>query len=250
MSADVLSLGGRLKAAQDKGELGQLQISPALLARRDAFVQEQKAAPERLKAFFDDIVQRLRGQRVIIVGSPPAVYDLAIEARKAGLTHLFTPDTLASIGGGAKGRTFDEDYKEVICRFIGMEKYPLDGYGMSEMCLGSSRMCPLGNIHPLPNLIPFLLDHKTGALLPREGTQSGRYGWFDLTIETHWGGLLSGDRVTMTWDEPCACGRIGPIIHSDIRRFTEIEGNDDKITCAGATDAHDKALEFIAQQLG
>jgi hypothetical protein len=56
--------------------------------------------------------------------------------------------------------------------------------------------------------------------------------------------------VTMTWDEPCACGRAGPVIHSEIRRFTEIEGNDDKITCAGAIDAHDKALEFIAQQLG
>jgi len=52
----VLSLGGRLKAAQDKGELGQLQLSPALLARRAAFVEEQKAAPQRLKAFFDDIV--------------------------------------------------------------------------------------------------------------------------------------------------------------------------------------------------
>jgi len=250
MSADVLSLGGRLKAAQDKGELGRLQVSPALLARRAAFVQEQKAAPQRLKAFFDDIVQRYRGRRVIIVGSPPAVYDLAIEARKAGLTGLFTPDTLASIGGGAKGRIFEEDYKKVICRFIGMEEYPLDGFGMSEMCLGSSRMCPLGNVHPLPNLIPYLLDHETGALLPRKGTQTGRYGWFDLAIQTHWGGLLSGDRVTMTWDEPCACGRAGPIIHSEIRRFTEIEGNDDKITCAGAMDAHDKALEFIAQQLG
>jgi hypothetical protein len=250
MSADVLSLGGRLQAARDKGELGQLQVSPALVARRDAFVQEQQAAPQRLKAFFDDIVQRYRGRRVIIVGSPPAVYDLAIEARRAGLTELFTPDTLASIGGGAKGRSFEEDYKEVICRFVGMEKYPLDGYGMSEMCLGSSRMCPLGNIHPLPNLIPFLLDHKTGQLLPRKGTQTGRYGWFDLTIETHWGGLLSGDRVTMTWDQPCACGRAGPIIQAEIRRFTEIEGNDDKITCAGAMDAHDKALEFIARQLG
>jgi hypothetical protein len=250
MSADVLSLGGRLKAAEDKGELGRLQVSPALLARRAAFVHEQQAAPQRLKAFFDGIVQRYRGQRVIIVGSPPAVYDLAVEARKAGLTNLFTSDTLASIGGGAKGRVFEEDYKEVICRFVGMQKYPLDGYGMSEMCLGSSRMCPLGNIHPLPNLIPFLLDHKTGELLPREGTQTGRYGWFDLAIRTHWGGLLSGDRVSMTWEDPCACGRAGPVIHSEIRRFTEIEGNDDKITCAGAMDAHDKALEFIAQQLG
>lgn len=250
MSADVLSLGGRLKAAQDKGELGQLQVSAALLARRDAFVKEQQAAPQRLKMFFDEVVQRFRGKRVIMVGSPPAVYDLAIEARNAGLTDLFTPDTLTMFGGGAKGRVFEEDYQKVICKFVGMEKFPLDGYGMSEMCIGSSRMCPLGNIHPLPSLIPFLLDHKTGALLPRKGTQTGRYGWFDLAIQTHWGGLLCGDRVTMTWDEPCACGREGPIIHPEIRRFSEIEGNDDKITCAGAMDAHDKALEFIAQAVG
>ena len=250
MSADVLSLGGRLKAAQDKGERGQLQVSPALLARRDAFVQEQQAAPQRLKAFFDDIVQRFRGRRVIMVGSPPAVYDLAIEARQAGLTDLFTPDTLTMFGGGTKGRVFEEDYQKVICRFVGMERFPLDGYGMSEMCIGASRMCPLRNIHPLPSLIPYLLDHRSGELLPRTGTQTGRYGWFDLAIQTHWGGLLSGDRVTMTWDEPCHCGRAGPIIHPEIRRFSEIEGSDDKITCAGAMDAHDKALEFIAQALG
>jgi hypothetical protein len=250
MSADVLSLGGRLKAAQDKGELGQMQVSPALLARRDAFVKEQQEAPVRLKAFFDDVVQRFKGKRVIMVGSPPAVYDLAIQARNAGLTDLFTEDSLAMFGGGAKGRVFEEDYQKVICKFVGKKTYPLDGYGMSEMCLGSSRMCPLGNIHPLPSLIPFLLDHKTGALLPRKGTQTGRYGWFDLSIQTHWGGLLCGDKVTMTWDQPCACGREGPIIHPEIRRFSEIEGNDDKITCAGAMDAHDNALDFIAQAVG
>ena len=250
MSADVLSLGGRLQAAQAKGELGQMQVSPTLLARRDAFMQEQAAQPERLRHFFADIVERFRSRRVILVGSPPAVYDLAIEARRNGLTDLFTHDSLTMFGGGAKGRVFEEDYKQVICKFVGMPRYPLDGYGMSEMCIGASRMCMLGNIHPLPTLIPFLLDSKTGELLPRQGTQTGRYGWFDLAIQTHWGGLLSGDKVTMTWDEPCACGREGPIIHPEIRRFSEIEGGDDKITCAGAMDAHDKALDFIAQAVG
>ncbi|HTT85021.1 MAG TPA: hypothetical protein VMF67_16205 [Rhizomicrobium sp.] len=250
MSADVLSLGGRLQAAQAKGELGQLQISPTLLARRDAFMKEQAAQPERLKKFFGEIVERFRGKRVILVGSPPTVYDLAVEARRNGLTDLFTADSLAMFGGGAKGRKFDEDYQQAIAKFVGMPRWPLDGYGMSEMCIGSSRMCMHGNVHPLPSLIPFLFDPKTGELLPREGTQTGRYGWFDLAIQTHWGGLLSGDRVTMTWDKPCACGRAGPIIHSEIRRFTEIEGGDDKITCAGAMDAHDKALEFIAQAVG
>lgn len=36
----------------------------------------------------------------------------------------------------------------------------------------------------------------------------------------------------------------------DIRRYSEIEGGDDKITRAGAPEAHDKALDFILQHIG
>src|ERR1700677_664082 len=45
MSADALSLGGRLLADEAKGELGQLQLSPKLLARRDEFLAESKDRP-------------------------------------------------------------------------------------------------------------------------------------------------------------------------------------------------------------
>jgi len=32
-----------------------------------------------------------------------------------------------------------------------------------------------------------------------------------------------------------------------IRRYSESEGGEDKITCAGAPDAHSRALDFITR---
>jgi hypothetical protein len=68
-----------------------------------------------------------------------------------------------------------------------------------------------------------------------------------LLAQTHWGGFLSSDAVTLSWgdEEPCLCGRSGPYVHSEIRRYSDIEGGDDKVTCAGAPEAHDKALAFL-----
>ena len=68
----------------------------------------------------------------------------------------------------------------------------------------------------------------------------------DLAYQQRWGGVLSGDEVTMTFDR-CACGRDGPFIDDDVRRYSEKEGGDDKITCAGAPEAHDNALAFLAE---
>jgi len=68
----------------------------------------------------------------------------------------------------------------------------------------------------------------------------------DLMPDSYWGGLVSGDEVTMAgWDEPCACGRTGPYLESTIRRFSEAQGGDDKINCAGAPEAHDRAIDFL-----
>ena len=46
------------------------------------------------------------------------------------------------------------------------------------------------------------------------------------------------------------CSRIGAYLHHGIRRYTEKEGGDDKITCAGAPGAHDRAVDFILENLG
>jgi hypothetical protein len=151
------------------------------------------------------------------------------------------------VAGGMKGRALPDDYRDVVKRFLGVDRIGA-GYGMSEVTSITSS-CAEGYFHLQPFLIPYILDPKSGTPLPRTGVQTGRYGFIDLMAETYWGGFLTGDEVTINWGdrEPCACGRIGAYLYDNVRRYSEIEGGDDKITCAGAPEAHDKALNFLAE---
>jgi hypothetical protein len=246
MSADALSLGGRLKGAESKGELGRAQVAPHLLARRDELLRERAEAPQRLREFFASFIERYRGRRVIVISAGwSQLFDMAVEAESKGIAGVFDPSSVILIGGGTKGRVFPGDYQQRVAKFLGVGAIR-DGYGMSE-CLAATRSCPQGKYHIQPWLIPYLLDSKTGAQAPRSGVHRGHLAFLDLLPVTYWGGFLTGDEVTLNWgdEEPCSCGRIGPYVHNEIRRYAESEGGDDKITCAGATAAHDRALDFI-----
>jgi hypothetical protein len=249
MSADMLSLGGRLKAADAKGELGQMQLSPALTARREAFLKEQADGPERQRRFFEEMMEKYRGQRVVLYTLLPQLYEIARDGTEKGISGVFASDSFALVGGGAKGHVFPDDFREMISEFLGMP-FPREGYGMSEMVTGASRMCPKQHYHFPPNIVPFLLDPESGEQYPRTGTQKGRFGFIDVATQTHWGGFLTGDEVTLHWGDttPCACGRKGPYIERTVQRYSEKTGGDDKITCAGAPDMVNKALEFMSTQ--
>jgi hypothetical protein len=248
LSADVLSIGGRIQGAEQRGELGALKLAPGVLARRDALIQEQAQSEQRTEAFFRDVTTRLRGRRVVISGTLPQMADLAEQGRKHGVMHAFARDSLVHIAGGSKGRTLPEDHRELIAEFIGVDAFPRQGYGMTEMVNATHRACPLEHYHFRPNIVPFVIDPSTGEQRPRTGTQTGRFGFVDLATKTHWGGFLTGDEVTLTFgDAPCRCGRSGAHVHPAIRRYTAQEGGDDKITCAGAPEAHNRALDFISQ---
>ncbi len=250
-SADAASIGGRLRVAKAKGQLGKLQISPKLMARRDAFLKEQERSAGYMNAFLNDVNTRFRGKPVSIMAHIPMLFNVATEGLKRGIENVFAKDTFIMAGGGMKGLTLPEHWQETVDRFFGGA--PLsDGYGMTEM-VASTRACPQGRYHLPPWQIPFLLDPDTGQQYPRSGAKTGRFGAFDLNAQTYWGGFLTGDEVTMSWGDDgtaCPCGRIGPFVHRGIRRYSEKEGGDDKITCAGAPDAHDKAIEFILQSVG
>jgi len=248
LSADALSLGGRLVAAEARGELGRMSISPKLLAKRDEILAEQRKAPEYIETFLDNIAE-LKSARVYMQGIPAQFYDTAVAGLKRGMKNVFHPDSLLVIGGGTKGRDLPDDMFNTVSAFMGVEAKPI--YGMSE-AMGGAPICDHGYYHMHPSVILIQLDPHSGEMLPRNGTVTGRLGIFDTTCWTYWGGFLSGDEITINWAdrEPCACGRSGPYIHPTVRRYTEKEGGDDKITCAGAPDAHDKALDFIVGELG
>jgi hypothetical protein len=249
-SADAASIGGRLRVAESKGELGKIQISPKLLARRDTFLKDQEKSSAYLDAFFAEVSSRFRGQTVSVMGHVPMLYNIAVQARQRGIENLFARDSFVAAGGGMKGHNLPPDWRETVDRFLGGAAL-IEGYGMTEV-VAVTRVCPGDHYHLPAWYVPFLLDPATGRVLPRTGTGTGRFGAFDLNAQTYWGGFLTGDEITLSWGdtEPCACGRIGPYVHKGIRRYTEKEGGDDKITCAGAPEAHDKAIDFLLQSIG
>ena len=248
LSADAISLAGRLRAAEAKGELGQVQIAPKIAARRAELQQEQAQAPQRAREYLERL-RTIAGRSVAVMGALPQLYDLASAGIAQGVERLFDPVSHVAAGGGNKGRALPDDWDQTVMRFIGVPRLS-DGYGMSES-IASSRACTQRRYHVPPHVVPFVLDPVTGEPAPRKGTRTGRFGIFDLNARTYWGGFLTGDKVTLSWsDEPCACGRLGPYVHAPIRRFSEAEGGDDKITCAGAPDAHERAIDFILKAAG
>src|SRR5580698_752578 len=151
LSADVLSIGGRIQGAEQRGELGQIKLAPGLLARRDALMREQARSDAHTEAFFRDVTSRLRGRRVVISGTLPQMVDLAEQGRKHGVMSAFARDSLVHIAGGSKGRVLPERYRELIVEFLGVDAYPRQGYGMTEMVNATHRACPLDHYHFRPN---------------------------------------------------------------------------------------------------
>lgn len=244
MSADVLSLAGRLASADNKGELGRSGISKGILDRLDAFVEAQKTATQRRAAFFEHLFESQRGQRVMMAGNWGMFLEMAEAGQRLGLEQVFSPESHFLCSGGTKGKVLPDDYKERVLKFLGTDDLA-EGYGMSEITTLMPR-CSAHKYHALPWMLVFLLDPTTGQPAPRSGTHTGRFGIIDLAIQSRWAGILSGDEVTMTFGK-CECGLDGPFVDNSVRRFTESEGGDDKITCAGAPAAHDNALAFLAE---
>jgi hypothetical protein len=157
---------------------------------------------------------------------------------------VFGKNSILTTGGGSKGKVLPPDYKKTIFEFLGFERH-FEFFGMSELMCSAPR-CEHDRFHFPPVIVPYVLDPATGQPLPRDGHQTGRLALMDMLPESYWGGLVSGDEVTMGgFDDTCGCGRTGPYLEATIRRFSEAQGGDDKINCAGAPEAHDKAMDFL-----
>ncbi len=106
-------------------------------------------------------------------------------------------------------------------------------------------------------LLAVVMEEKTGVvasvtgttsddtLLPIEkGEYEGRAAFFDLSLDGRWGGVISGDKVSVRYGK-CDCGHQGPTIGYDIVRYSDL-GDGDKITCAGSQQAYNEFMEFVA----
>jgi hypothetical protein len=247
MSSDGMYLAARLAAADARGEIDQLDISPALARRREEFLAEQQELLGSVGRFIDGLAHELAGRRVLVMGTWNVLYEMAQTGLTAGLEGVFDPTSVITTGGGAKNRPLPDNWQEPVKRFFGVTQIQLS-YGMTEMT-AVNRMCEAGRYHLEPWIVPFVLDPDTGAALPDEGEHTGRYAFVDLLPQSYWAGTITGDEVTLDRSQ-CRCGRTTAHLAPDIQRIADRSGEDDKITCAAADEAHGRALEFLTERLG
>jgi hypothetical protein len=244
LSSDLLSLAGRLHAAEERGELEQLNIDPQILEERKQLIEAARNREDDLEWWFTKLAHEFRGERVLIGGTSADLVRLAIKGRQKGVVADFAPGSVLAVGGGFKGfQDAPSDWQDLLKRFFGINRLA-SFYGMSEL-IAAAPVCSAGFYHIAPYTIPILLDADAKPL-PSQGTQTGRMSFYDLLAETYWGGFISGDRVTITFDGDCGCGFASPRVHPDVKRFSELDGGDDKITCAGTAKAYEDFMDYVA----
>ena len=194
---------------------------------------------QRMRQRLDALAQRMievRGQPIVVAGQWAQHWGIVQHFERMGVAGGgFHPDSLVSAGGGLKGVDLPPDFEARIAGFYGPVRRPKN-YGMTELLLMMPR-CSAGHYHVPAALLPFVLDEAGETALPRTGVVSGRFACLDLALTGRWGGVISGDRVSMDFSPTCACGRRGPVVLEPITRMAQ-PGEDDHIGCAGTVDAY------------
>ncbi|MHA2224626.1 MAG: LuxE/PaaK family acyltransferase [Candidatus Hodarchaeales archaeon] len=246
MSADFMSLAGRVRAAKAKGELGKLQLIRALVHNKGEFIKMKMNQPKYYEAFIDTLLNDYAGKRVFFMGVWQPLIETALAGHEKGLSKVFAPDSGLATGGGMKGYQPPKNWYEITCDFYGVDAIK-DNYGMTEMNGAGIPSCDENHYHIFPWIIPYILDPDTGAPLPRSGIQTGRFAFYDLLSDTYWGGFVTGDEVTIHWNN-CGCGWKGAWLEKKIHRYSEKQQGDDKISCAGVQASYDDFIDFLNEE--
>jgi hypothetical protein len=241
VSTDLMFLASKLRAAAARGELDRIEIDEALLARKAEFEQLQARMPDDMATFLQEKLRELAGKRVFIIGSYNLLHELATEGLARGISGVFTADSVVASGGGAKGLVVPDNWQEPVVEFFGVDRIIM-GYGMSEVS-AMHIACERGRYHVQPWVIPFVLDPDTNEPAPRTGVHVGRAAFYDPALDSHWGGVMSGDEIELSF-EPCGCGRTTVHIGPDIERYSDKQG-DDRITCAATQQLQHEAIDFL-----
>jgi hypothetical protein len=245
ISADLSSLAGRMQSAEDRGELDRLGLDPALIEARAALIEQGRRRASDTEAWFFKLIEEFRGARVKIGGTGADLVRTAKTGIEKGMKPSFAPGSFIMTAGGLKGyKDAPEDWEAYVKDYFGVDRIG-SIYGMSEG-MGIMPRCSQGHYHIPPYTLAVLLGEDMNEL-PRQGSQTGRFAFFDLLAETYWGGFISGDKVTIHWDEDCGCGWKGARVGPEIVRFSELEGGDDKISCSGSAQAYNEFMDYVSQ---
>jgi len=226
---DMITL--RRKLADGTARPGEIADFERIAGQRAADMQA--SAVKAIDAVID-----ARSLPLLATGMFATLYQIADGIRAKGYSgDDFSPNNALMVAGGLKGAVLPPNYREhVLETFNVSEERLYHMYSMREIN-ATFPLCHAGRYHISPWVIMLPLDVSGERLLdPGDGEIEARAAFFDTSIEGRWGGVISGDRITVSFDR-CQCGHQGPTVGRDIARYSDLPGGD-KITCAGGIDAY------------
>jgi hypothetical protein len=182
-----------------------------------------------------------REKKLMVSGLWSGLFAVAKAVRDLGYSAKdFHPDNCIYVGGGLKRAQLPEDYQQFVHETFNIPKdRNFQNYSMQELNSGMPKCRECGRYHVPPWIIPMILDKDGDKLLPYDlsgGEIEGRAAFFDLSLDGRWGGVITGDRISIDY-APSGCSHKGPSIRDNIARYADLQG-DDKIGCAGTIDAY------------
>jgi hypothetical protein len=242
LSEEPLLISEVSRAAAMRKKMMEGSATPEEIAAFDAeAAAKANKGVEEMKALADKVLDA-RHEPILLSGLWAQHMQIIKRARERGIPDGdFHSESIIQAGGGIKGIPLPPDYKEQVDRFYGNVVRP-GAYGMTELSQVMPR-CEAGRYHHAPALIWLVTNEIGDRLLTREqdadenGVAVGRFAFLDLVYEGRWGGLITGDKVSIDFNEKCPCGRHGPTLLDNITRFAQT-GQDDHIGCAGTIDSY------------
>jgi hypothetical protein len=234
-----ITVGGLTQMVVARKKIADGTILPDELAEFERISAERAKWVEDAVGVTAQALVEARHDKLHVTGLWKGLYDVAVAVRALGYSAKdFNPENSIYVGGGLKRAKLPDDYREFVYETFNIQpERNYQNYSMQELHSGMPRCQAGGRYHLPPWLVPLIMDKPGDALLPIEsGEYEGRAAFFDLSIDGRWGGVISGDKVSIDFS-PCACGARGPSIRDNVTRYADLEG-DDKIGCAGTVDAY------------
>ncbi|OBA71401.1 hypothetical protein A5641_01495 [Mycobacterium sp. 1554424.7] len=185
-----------------------------------------------------DAVIEAREVPLLATGMFATLYQIADGIRAKGNGGAdFNPTNAMMVAGGLKGAALPDNYREYILETFNVAEERLyHAYSMREIN-ATFPLCHAGRYHISPWVIMLPLDSAGEQILAADTAEiEARAAFFDASIEGRWGGVISGDKVSVSFAK-CRCGHQGPTVGRDITRYADLPGGD-KISCAGSIDAY------------
>lgn len=238
-----ITVGSLTKMVVLRKRMADGNARPDEIADFETTSQERQAVLDNAIELTADEIIANRDKKLMVAGLWSGLYAVARIVRAKGYSSQdFDPDNCIYVGGGLKRALLPDDYQEFVHETFNIPAgRTFQNYSMQELNSGMPKCRTGGRYHVPPWIVPFLLNEDGDELLAMgEGEVEGRAAFFDLSLDGRWGGVITGDKISIDFS-PCGCGNKGPSVRDNITRYADLKG-DDKIGCAGTVDAYVRGL--------